>query len=249
MSNLQLSGNTDKKLKELDIFGYSGFSLDFPLKDRFPYCFLVQNNNWKVFAFYKPADISHHLPQDSLGVVIKKNEIYFSIADGVSIVNSTHDNQSGQVSLDLVKESLTKKEPDYKFIWNTYKEETLKGASTLQHGRLTPVNIMLDFFGSTDNLGQTYYLNGDGKLINATSDGYDFFPQTLTPKRLLIEKTEFQGIVSTSDGAIFTEQNLSSLIKLVITSSKKDEIQKNLLDCLPNSPDDQSVLVITKFGS
>lgn len=249
MNNLQLIGNTDKKLKEIEISGYSGYNLAFPSTNRSPYSFLLQNNHWKVFVLYRPADINHHLPQDSLGIVIKKNEIDFSIADGVSIVNSTHDNQSGLVSLELVKESLSKKTPDYKALWEKQKNNQVKGASTLQHGRITSTEIVIDCFGETNDLGETCYLDSSNKIINLSMNGYDFFPQSLKPKQTVRENIEVKGFVSTSDGVILTEDQLYKLFNSLKTKPEKVEIDKDVLNLLPNSPDDQSIIMSTKLDS
>lgn len=238
---------TDPELESVGIYGYSGSLIKKNIFERNYRLALIENDYWRVFLYYNPAEISHHLPQDSLGFIFKDKEVIFAIADGVSVVGGTHENLSGNVSLDLMKASLLQSENDqYETIRNEYANKRLKGASTLQYGKIGVSMIESHFFGPIDDLGLSYYLDANQKLVSFLSDGYDFFPQSWSAKQNLLNNLALKGAIATTDGARFNEEGALSLLSLLSQSASEEEVGKKLLELIPISPDDQSVILIVK---
>ena len=247
MNKITISGKTNSLLEKDGIYGFSGAYLKPNSLVREPYFSLVENNYWKVFLFYNPADVSHHLPQDSLGMVFRDDQVLFAIADGVSIVGGTHDNLSGEVSLDLMKASLLQNgEAKYENIQSEYASKRLRGASTLQFGKISKSQLEAQFFGSIEDLGLSFYMNEHNKLIDFIVDGNDFFPQSWKVKEVSQNNIPLKGVVSTSDGVKLTEDNSLILLSILERESSEEEISQKLLNVLPYSPDDQSVILIIK---
>lgn len=247
MSNVLNLGKTEPYLKSIGIYGFSGSLVKQNTIKRTHRFALIENDYWRVFLYYNPADVRHHLPQDSLGFVFREKEVIFAIADGVSIVGGTHENLSGNVSLDLMKASLLQTEDDvYETIRNEYSNKRLKGASTLQFGRISTSMIEAHFFGPIDDLGLSYYLDENQKLVSFLSDGYDFFPQSWNAKQILQNDLTVNGIISTTDGARFRGDSALSLLSFLSKNKPEEEVGQKLLELLPISPDDQSVILIAK---
>lgn len=247
MHNIVNSESTDIYLESEGIYGYSGWLLGndvFERKYRFA---LFENDYWRVILYYNPADMSHHLPQDSLGFIFKGKEIIYAIADGVSIVGGTHDNLSGKVSLDLMKASLSQNKNDhYESIKNIYASKRLKGASTLQFGKVGTTAIEAHFFGPIEDLGLSYFLGENQKLVNFLSDGYDFFPQSWTPKRVMLDNLSLKGVIASTDGAKFNENDSLLLLSFISRENSKEEICQKIRELIPSSEDDQSVMLAVR---
>lgn len=247
MSNSVNLGKTDSYLESIGIYGFSGSLVKQDAIKRTHHFALIENDYWRVFLYYNPADVRHHLPQDSLGVVFKENEVFFAIADGVSVVGGTHENLSGNVSLDLMKASLLQTEGDeYETIRNEYAKKRLRGASTLQFGKISTSMIEAHFFGPIDDLGLSHYLDGNQKLVSFLSDGHDFFPQSWSAKQDLQKDIIVNGIISTTDGAKFREEDALLLLLFLSNNSSAEEVGQKLLELIPISADDQSVVLIVK---
>lgn len=247
MNKIIISGKTDSQLKEYNIYGFSGSYLASNLLSHKPHSALIENSYWRAFLFYNPAKISYHLPQDSLGVTFSNDQVLFAIADGVSIVGGTPNNLSGHMSLDLMKASLIhNEETKYETIRNAYSKTRLKGASTLQFGKISGSKLEAHFFGSIEDLGLSYYLDEYNKLVSFLADNGDFFPQSWQVEPILRDNLILKGIVSTSDGAKFSEDNSLLLLSLLGRGSSEEQIRQTLLDILPYSLDDQSAIFIIK---
>lgn len=247
MSNAVNFGKTDPYLESIGIHGFSGSLVKQDAIKRAHHLALIQNDYWRVFLYYNPADARHHLPQDSLGLIFRDNEVIFAVADGVSIVGGTHENLSGQVSFDLMKASLLQSDGDqYEVIKNEYANKRLRGASTLQFGKISDSMIEAHFFGSVDDLGLSYYLDDNEKLVSFLSDGYDFFPQSWIAKQDLHKNLIVKGVISTTDGAKFREEDALSLLLFLSNNTSTEEVGRKLLELIPISADDQSVVLIVK---
>lgn len=247
MNKTITSRKTDPQLEKLGIYGFSGSYLEQNLFTKKYHSVLIENTDWKAFLFYKPAETNYHLPQDSLGITFRDEQILFAIADGVSIVGGTNDNLSGHVSSDLMKASLVEEnEIPYESIGQEYAGKRLRGASTLQFGKMSVSKLEAHFLGSLENLGSSYYEDKQHKLTNFIADGKDFFPQTWEATQIVINNAGLNGIISSSDGARISESEASKLLLAMKTKSTEERIEEDIIKVIPYSPDDQSVVLIIK---
>jgi len=174
-------------------YGFSGWK--YSENNNIGNVILVQNKNFTIVIYYRSTEKNSHLPQDSVGLFITKDDLQFAIADGVSIVENTIHNKSGLLSYHLInslpispKNSLE----DYisKISSNFIKTNNV-GASTFIYGRLkkrmNKFILDISLVADPSDTGLNKIFTENNKEIEIINKSYGFIPNNYFPDNLSFE--------------------------------------------------------------
>ena len=194
-----------------------------------------------------------HKPQDSIGVYIDRKTIGFGIADGVSIVNGSLKNESGELSYALIKML-----PHVKNDWLTEIKKSVqhskrakkKRASTFIGGKIQKTSngfhVQLFFIASPVDTGLNLLYN-NGRLSPIPNFSSGFLPDHYLPyEHTFSLKSKFHIILS-SDGAIIKEHALIHILHTIEKIDNHIELLYVLHQNIITSFDDQCLLIISSI--
>lgn len=212
---------------------------------------LITHKDYKFILYYKPAVEFFHQSQDSLGIIFDESSIKFALADGVSIVSSILENDSGELAKRLVI-GVCQAEKDDKL--NTIKKTVAQfkndgyfGASTLITGEIINGNTLKTLsIGSADDIGEVRLFHGRKMdFINNKASGFigeDFHHdqnEQLLPDHF--------SLVVTSDGTEISDTELKKIIK-VAEEFSLEKLKEVIKRAIKENPDDQSLMIIMRKG-
>ncbi|NTV31499.1 hypothetical protein HGA91_06000 [candidate division WWE3 bacterium] len=253
--HITFDANTQKYDLKQDLWGFSGYKHRHVRQRLIDSGMVVRifHPDATILIYQNPVVGDYHLPQDSVGIHIDDRTIYFGIADGVSIVGHTMDNNSGYLSYILVNSLPDLKEKPWEEVLNntcnSFQRAHHIGSSTVIWGSLVPKETEYELSALTvaetfdSGTFRVFSKNGSIEFSNHSQGfvpnnyQYDKFTEKL-PKRF--------DLFVASDGVNLDSHDLTDLINL--NRGLKTPIEEFTLflerEIQPNR-DDQSFILIS----
>ncbi|MBD3363558.1 hypothetical protein GF362_07625 [Candidatus Dojkabacteria bacterium] len=256
--------DSSSSLKQIDpkiisdlIIGYSGYLCKQGRNKVDSMGFLTQRTylDYCISIYFNPVLDKYHKPQDSVGIFVQDNRLAFAIADGVSIIRGTTQNDSGYVAHKLVSNLpqfyFDKLNSQLKKISRELKNKNTSGASTLSLGIIRHEKdtdqIDFSFIGNTLDIGVSMISLGNKlETIQNQSSGYFLSNYRISTKSYELKKC--YDIFLSSDGLKLPMNAVKKLIDMNIKQRSSDFI-KVIKQFQSKIPDDQSIIIISKTNS
>ncbi|MBU3978721.1 hypothetical protein KJ980_00175 [Patescibacteria group bacterium] len=236
-----------------DIIGFSGeFSKSRQNESDIGDVTRIKYKNSIIVLYHNPSYYKAHKPQDSLGIFIHENVIKFGIADGVSIVDGREKNDSGKLSLELIKTlpylEINGWKNSIKTLLGDYLQSNFIGASTFTFGNINLERKVLEvlFVGSSEDIGiNEIYQENEFRVVQNYSFGFlpKYFKESVT-KNLLGNRF---CLVFSSDGVSIERRDVVSLVEsdylLLPIKGLLNELGKRVTKTF----DDQSMIIVQKI--
>lgn len=213
----------------------------------------IRHGRYDILLYHNPAVEGFHLPQDAIGVCLKKKkEIIFGLADGVSIVAGTMDNDSGILAHEVVTYIHRLTDSNWKSeltaLCQKYLNANILAASTVIWGEVYvergSSNLKILLVGSPHDMG-LLKLFKDNVILNLLNQSSGFIPYMYSSRLQKIILPSKSALLFTTDGIWLEDTAVKELLDLQRTNSDLDDILSFIQKNSSPNKDDQSLLLIS----
>ncbi len=211
----------------------------------------VNYEKYICMLYHNPALLKAHKPQDSIGLFINSQTIKFAIADGVTIVDGKVNNDSGNLSFNLIQQlplwDINNWENEIEVFLKEYLNSSFTGASTLSLGSIDLENSSLAmlFVGNHEDMGLSeIYQKGEFKII--PNNSYGFLPKHFKKTMSNIPLHDAFCLVLSSDGVTIDRKDIIDIVEHNYLSKPAFNLLGELEKRIIKTRDDESMIIIQK---